>query len=57
VTRALRQLPVSVLAPDAVAVLPAGAIIDPEIFFREVKELGLGPRAVQRSMLWLDREG
>jgi len=49
VTRALRQLPVSVLAPDAVAVLPAGAIIDPEIFFREVKELGLGPERVYVS--------
>jgi len=49
VTRALRQLPVSVLAPNAVAVLPAGAIIDPEIFFHEVKELGLGPERVYVS--------
>ncbi|ARN82809.1 adenylosuccinate synthetase [Methylocystis bryophila] len=49
VTRALRQLPVSVLAPNAVAVLPAGAIIDPKIFFQEVKELGLGPDRVYVS--------
>ena len=45
-TWALRQLPVSVLAPDTVAVLPAGAIIDPEIFAREVTELALSPRRV-----------
>jgi adenylosuccinate synthase len=34
------------LAPETVAVLPAGAIIDPEIFLREVGELGLGPERV-----------
>ena len=45
-TWALRQLPASVLAPDTVAVLPAGAIIDPEIFLREVEALGLGPERV-----------
>lgn len=45
-TWALRQLPVSVLAPGAKAVLPAGAVIDPEIFFREVQALGLGPGKV-----------
>ena len=45
-TRALRQLPVSILAPDTVAVLPAGAIIDPEIFLREVEAVGLGPDRV-----------
>ncbi|MCA1365450.1 adenylosuccinate synthetase [Bradyrhizobium sp. IC3069] len=38
---ALRQLPVSVLAPNSIAVLPPGAIIDPEIFIREVEMLGL----------------
>jgi adenylosuccinate synthase len=42
VTRALRQLPVSVLAPSAIAILPPGALIDPEIFKREVELLGLG---------------
>jgi adenylosuccinate synthase len=41
-TWALRQLPVSVLAPDTIAILPAGAIIDPEIFHREVQALQLG---------------
>jgi adenylosuccinate synthase len=45
-TWALRQLPASVLAPDTVAVLPAGAIIDPDIFLREVDALGLGPERV-----------
>jgi adenylosuccinate synthase len=38
---ALRQLPVSILAPNTVAVLPPGALIDPEIFAREVDLLGL----------------
>lgn len=41
VTRALRQLPAAVLAPDAIAVLPPGALIDPEIFQREVEILRL----------------
>jgi len=45
-TWALRQLPVSVLAPGTKAVLPAGAVIDPEIFLREVQALGLGPESV-----------
>ncbi len=45
-TWALRQLPVSVLAPSAVAVLPPGAIIDPNIFAQEVALLGLGPEQV-----------
>jgi adenylosuccinate synthase len=45
-TWALRQLPASVLAPDTVVVLPSGAIIDPEIFLREVSALGLGPERV-----------
>jgi adenylosuccinate synthase len=43
---ALRQLPASVLSPNAVAVLPAGAVIDPEIFLREVTALRLGPERV-----------
>lgn len=41
--RALRQLPVSVLAPNVKAVLPAGAIVDPDIFLSEVEELRLTP--------------
>ena len=45
-TWALRQLPVSVLAPNTIAVLPPGALIDPEIFEREVRELGLEHRRV-----------
>ena len=40
-TWALRQLPVSVLAPSTMAVLPPGAIIDPEIFHREIDSLKL----------------
>lgn len=38
---ALRQLPVSVLAPTTVAVLPPGAIIDPEILRHEIAALKL----------------
>lgn len=49
VTVALRQLPASVLAPSATAVLPPGAIIDPKIFDSEVKQLGLGPDRVKVS--------
>jgi len=45
-TWALRQLPVSVLAPTATAVLPPGAIIDPEIFHREISELKIARRRV-----------
>ena len=45
-TWALRQLPVSVLAPGTIAILPAGAVIDLEIFAREVNALGLGPERV-----------
>lgn len=43
---ALRQLPVSVLAANTKAILPSGAVIDPEIFAREVEVLGLGPERV-----------
>lgn len=45
-TWALRQLPVSVLAPGTVAILPAGALIDVDIFLKEVRDLGLGPERV-----------
>jgi adenylosuccinate synthase len=38
---AFRQLPVSVLAPGTTAILPPGAIIDPDIFRGEVEALGL----------------
>lgn len=48
-TWALRQLPVSVLAPNTVAVLPPGALIDPDIFLEEVERLGLGPDRVRVS--------
>ncbi len=48
-TWALRQLPVSVLAPGTQAILPAGAIIDPEIFTREAQALGLGPDRIRVS--------
>src|SRR3954453_23075554 len=44
--RALRQLPAAVLAANTVAVLPPGAIIDPEIFASEVADLGLTPERV-----------
>lgn len=45
-TWALRQLPVSAIAPGTKAVLPPGAVIDPEIFNREVQALGLRPERV-----------
>ncbi len=45
-THQLRQLPASVLALRSIAVLPAGAIIDPDIFLREVGELSLDARSV-----------
>jgi adenylosuccinate synthase len=37
------------LAPGTKAILPPGAIIDPEIFFREVNELKLAPERVMIS--------
>lgn len=40
-TWALRQLPASVLAAGTIVVLPAGALIDPEILGREVEALRL----------------
>ncbi|MEE7504039.1 adenylosuccinate synthetase [Methylobacterium mesophilicum] len=50
-TWALRQLPASVLAEGVVAVLPPGAIIDPEIFLAEVAKLRLDPSRVRVSPL------
>ncbi|WGR72874.1 MULTISPECIES: adenylosuccinate synthetase [unclassified Bradyrhizobium] len=47
--RPFRQLPASVFAKDTIAVLPPGALIDAEIFEREVAELGLGPDRVKVS--------
>ena len=47
----LRQLPASAIVPGTKAVLPPGAIIDPEIFQREVALLGLGPDSVLVSPL------
>lgn len=38
---ALRQLPAAILAPNSIAVLPAGALIDANILAREISELGL----------------
>jgi len=50
-THSLRQLPASVLAPDTTAILPAGAIIDPDILLDEIRRLGLGPDRVVVSPL------
>jgi adenylosuccinate synthase len=47
--RALRQLPVSVLASNPIAILPPGALIDPQIFIQEVELLGLSPKRVAVS--------
>ncbi|MDE5446551.1 hypothetical protein GWG65_35370 [Bradyrhizobium sp. CSA207] len=47
--RAFRQLPASVFATDSIAVLPPGALIDIDIFEKEVVELGLGPDRVKVS--------
>jgi adenylosuccinate synthase len=43
-TCALRQLPVSALARGTVAILPPGALVDPEILLREVESLRLDRR-------------
>jgi adenylosuccinate synthase len=48
-TWALRQLPASVLAPGTIAILPPGAIVDPEIFHREVNALRLSRDRVMVS--------
>ncbi|WP_316214382.1 MULTISPECIES: adenylosuccinate synthetase [unclassified Bradyrhizobium] len=45
-SRALRQLPVSMLAESTIAVLPPGALIDPVIFLEEVRRLELPPDRV-----------
>jgi adenylosuccinate synthase len=47
--RALRQLPASVLAPNTLAVLPPGALVDPKIFLDEVALLGLAPDRIALS--------
>lgn len=47
--RSFRQLPASVFSKDSIAVLPPGALIDIDIFEREVVELGLGPDRVKVS--------
>ena len=44
--RSLRQLPASVFADGTVALLPPGALIDIDIFEKEVAELGLSPDRV-----------
>lgn len=44
---ALRQLPTAALVPGVACVLPPGAIIDPEIFLREVSRHGLSPERVK----------
>ncbi len=45
-TRALRQLPAAALARDTLVVLPAGSLIDKEIFLAEIRLLGLSPDRV-----------
>lgn len=50
-TYSLRQLPASVMAPDTIAILPPGAIVDPDILFDEIEQLGLGPDRVVVSPL------
>ncbi|MGY3591498.1 adenylosuccinate synthase [Bradyrhizobium sp. USDA 4341] len=47
--RSFRQLPASVFSKDSIAVLPPGALVDVDIFEREVAELGLGPDRVKVS--------
>jgi adenylosuccinate synthase len=50
-TRVLRQLPAAAIDGGIKAVLPPGAYIDPEIFVREVADLGIGPSEVLVSPL------
>lgn len=50
-TWALRQLPASVLAPGTIAVLPPGAIIDPDILMEEIQRLQLEPNRLVVSPL------
>jgi adenylosuccinate synthase len=47
--RSFRQLAASVFAEGSIVVLPAGALIDIDIFEKEVAELGLGPDRVKVS--------
>ena len=46
-----RQLPASSIVPGVSVILPPGALIDPDIFSREVASLGLGPDRVHVSPL------
>ncbi len=46
-----RQLPASSIVPGVSVVLPPGALIDPDIFAREVASLGLGPDQIYVSPL------
>lgn len=47
--RSFRQLPASIFNEDSIAVLPPGALIDIDIFEKEVAELGLPPSRVMVS--------
>jgi adenylosuccinate synthase len=51
VARSFRQIPASVFKDGAIAVLPPGALIDVDIFEKEIAELGLGPDRVMVSPL------
>lgn len=42
----LRQLPAAALAADAVIVLPAGSLIDPEVLLNEISQLDIHPERV-----------
>ena len=46
-TWAFRQLPAAGLAPNALIILPAGSLIDVEIFVKEVGQLGVTPARVK----------
>ncbi len=48
-TWTFRQLPASSIVPGVSIILPAGALVDPGIFAREVASLGLGPDRVHVS--------
>lgn len=49
--RSFRQLPASIFADNSIAVLPPGALVDIDIFEKEVAELGLEPDRVVVSPL------
>jgi adenylosuccinate synthase len=50
-TRILRQLPASGIDGNVQIILPPGAYIDPEVFHREIAELGVGPNQVVVSRM------